>query len=78
MTPLRLRIKELREAKNLSQEQLAELVGVRQATISNHERGKASRIDFSLMENLAAALGVGPGALLVQVPDDPAEGNEVT
>ena len=70
MTPLRLRIRELREAKNLSQERLAEMVGVRQATISDHERGKARRIDLDLLEDLAAALGVEPGALLVQSADE--------
>lgn len=65
MTPLRLRIKEIREAKKLSQERLAEMVGVRQATISDHERGQARRIDLDLIEALCKALDVDPGDLLV-------------
>ena len=68
MTPIVLRLRELREAAGLTQEQLAELVGTRQGTISDHERGKATRIDYDLIERLADALGVEPGSLFKSVP----------
>ena len=69
MTPLLLRLRELREAAGLTQEQLAEMVGTRQGTISDHERGKATRIDYDLIERLADALGIQPGDLFERSPD---------
>lgn len=56
------RIKELREAKNLTQELLAEKVNVKPSAISNLERGK----NFPAPENLtkiAAALDIKLGDL---------------
>ena len=69
MTPLVLRLKQLRKAAGLTQAQLAEKVGVYQGTISDHERGKATRIDLSLIERLAETLGVEPGELFERAPD---------
>jgi transcriptional regulator with XRE-family HTH domain len=67
VSPIRLRVKELREALNLTQEQLAERAGgVRIATISAYESGRAIRPDLRVLERLAAALGVEPGFLLVR------------
>lgn len=66
MTPVSLRIQELREAKSLSQNQLAKLSGVRQATISEIEAGKTRRVAFDVLERLAVALGVDPGFLVVR------------
>ncbi len=63
MTPLRFRIKELRGARGLSQAALAELVGVRQATINDLENGYSRRDTLALLEKLAQALGVEPGEL---------------
>jgi putative transcriptional regulator len=68
MTPLQIRLRELREAADLSQLALAEAAGVRQATISALETGKARRIDFSTVERLAKALGVDPHQLFETVP----------
>lgn len=64
MTPLRVRLRELREEHELSQQALGDRAGVRQATISELESGKAKRIDFATLEKLADALGVEPGALI--------------
>ncbi len=64
MSPVRFRLRDLRAARGLTQEALAELAGVRQATISQIERGATSRIDLDVLERLAAALGVQPGELL--------------
>ncbi|MDB4916557.1 MAG: hypothetical protein JWM95_4201 [Gemmatimonadetes bacterium] len=64
MTPIRLRLKELREARGLTQLALGELADVRQATISEMESGRRQRIDLDILERLADALGVEPSALL--------------
>lgn len=66
MTPITLRVQELREAKALSQSELSRLSGVRQATISEIEAGKTRRVAFDVLERLAAALGVDPGFLVVK------------
>jgi putative transcriptional regulator len=64
MTPLRVRLRELRDEKGLSQQALGDKAGVRQATISDLESGKAKGVEFQTLEKLAAALGVEPGELL--------------
>ncbi len=68
MTPLQFRIKELREARGLSQATLAEHVGVRQATINDLENGHSRRDTLALLERLADALGVEPGELFERRP----------
>ncbi len=68
MTPLRFRIKELREARGLSQAALAEHVGVRQATINDLENGHSRQDTLALLEKLAHALGVEPGELFERRP----------
>lgn len=64
MTPLYLRVKELRQAKGLSQADLARSANVRIATISEIENEKTKRVDFDVLERLAAALGVDAGFLV--------------
>lgn len=64
MTPIVVRLRELREACGLSQLELSERAGVRQATISELESGKKQRLDFGILDRLCAALGVDPGELL--------------
>lgn len=64
MTPIRIRLREVREKAGLSQQALGELAGVRQAAISQIETGKNLRIDLGILERLAAALSVEPGELL--------------
>ena len=51
------RIRELRKRRNINQEQLAELIGVEPATISNIENGKNYPSMINL-ENIMNALGV--------------------
>ena len=70
MSPTRLRIRELRQGKNLTQAQLAELAGVRQATISDLESGKSRRL-LEVIDKLARALKVEPGDLLERAPARP-------
>lgn len=68
MTPIVVRIRAVREQKGWSQAELAERAGTRQATISEIETGRNSRIDLSLLERIAVALGVEPGELIVREP----------
>lgn len=52
-----IRIKEYREAKGISQEQLAEISGVSRTIISLLETGKTTVTTNSTMKKIAAALG---------------------
>lgn len=51
------KIKALRKTRGLTQQQLAEALGVQRATISNYEIGRRSP-HISELEKLAAVLGV--------------------
>ncbi len=64
MSPLILTIREWRERRGMTQAQLAERVGVRQATISDLETGQSRRIELDLLDRLARALRCKPADLL--------------
>jgi XRE family transcriptional regulator, regulator of sulfur utilization len=64
MSPIRLRVKELRDVKGWTQEQLAEHAGLTRATVNRIERGQIERVEFKTLEALADALGVEPGYLI--------------
>ena len=66
MTPVRLRVKELREAKGFSQRELARRAGVRSGTVIDIEHARTSRVDLAVLERLADALGVDPSRLIVR------------
>ena len=66
MTPIQLRVRELREARGWSQAELARRADVRAATLSNIETGQTKGIDFETLEKLAKALGCDPGYLIVK------------
>jgi putative transcriptional regulator len=68
MTPVRLRLREWREQRGLTQAALAERVGIRQATVSDLERGESARLDFALLERLCEALDIEPGELFEVEP----------
>ncbi len=65
MTPISLRLRELREASKLSQSELARRSGVAQYTISRLESGEQGSVNLLHLESLANALGVD-AALLIQ------------
>lgn len=67
MSPIILRLRQLRERKGWTQTQLAKLAGVRQATISQLESGRVRRVDFDVLEKLGRALGLPALRLLQQV-----------
>jgi transcriptional regulator with XRE-family HTH domain len=66
MTPLRVQIRELRDAKGWTQEQLATEAGITRATVNRLENSRSASIDFAVLERLAKALGVAPGLLIVE------------
>lgn len=57
------RLKELRKAKRLTQEEFAKIVGISQSYVSDIEKGKRD-MDFTLAERFAKALGVKPYELM--------------
>ena len=57
------KLRELRQKKLLTQAELAEMAGVRSATIADLERGK-HRPRPSTIRKIAAALGIRPEALV--------------
>ena len=64
VTPIRLRVREIREAQGLSQAALAERAGIRPATLSAIETGQTKGIDFDTLERLARALNI-PAQVLI-------------
>ena len=72
MSPIQIRLRELRTAKGLTQVQLAKLCGMPQSTISRIESGSTTGVDFETLDRLAAALGVHPSELIVygKIPFD--------
>ena len=68
MSPLTLRLKELRAARGLTQVALANKADVRRATISRIENGLSTAVDFDVLERLADALEADPGSLIVRTP----------
>ena len=66
MTPVQIRLLEQRLANGLSQEQLAEMVGMAQADISRIETGKTSAISLDVLDRLCRALKCEPGDILVR------------
>jgi len=66
MTPLSLRIKEIRQAKGWTQAELARRAGIRRATVNRIENARVKAIDLDVLEKLARALQVDPGYLIVK------------
>lgn len=67
MSPLSLRVAELRAAKGWNQQELAERAGVNRATIRRIEAG-SKRVDFDVLEKLADAFEVDPAVLIQRKP----------
>ncbi len=69
MTPISIRLEELRRARGLSQAELARVSGVPQSTISRIEAGKTNSIELGNLERLANALGVNAAVLIEHTPE---------
>ena len=63
--PVKLRLRELRESRFLTQEELAKAAGITVITVSRIERGVAEA-RLRTVRKLAAALGVEPAELVVR------------
>jgi len=66
MTPVRLRLAELRKAKGLTIDRLAALAKVDRSTVIRLEQQRTKRVDFAVLDKLSAALDVDPGFLIVR------------
>ncbi|WP_025409135.1 helix-turn-helix domain-containing protein [Gemmatirosa kalamazoonensis] len=65
---IRFRLREVREQRELTQLELAERVGVRQATISDLETGRAKTLRLTLLDALCNALQAEPAELIEYDP----------
>ncbi len=61
---MRTKLKELRERRKMTQEELANASGVSRTTIANIERGVETSTTIGTIAKLAEALGVTPAKLL--------------
>ena len=57
-------IKKARTEKGMTQEELAEKVGVKKSAVAKWENGRVSEIKRSNLKNLADTLGLNPNQLL--------------
>lgn len=64
-------IKEARLAKGMTQDELAEKVGVKKSAVAKWENGRVSEIKRSNLKNLSDALGLAPTKLLGDIELDP-------
>jgi transcriptional regulator with XRE-family HTH domain len=62
--PLRIQLREARTVRGLTQAKLAELAGVRHATVNRIENHRVASIDLGVLAKLANALGLPAGMLL--------------
>jgi transcriptional regulator with XRE-family HTH domain len=68
-TKARVFLREWRDLRGFTQPRLADVVGVRQATISDIETGKAKTLRLALLDKLAKALNIEPHELLQPPPN---------
>ena len=66
-------IKQARLAKSLTQEELAEKVGVQKSAVAKWENGRVSEIKRSNLKKLSEALGLNPNQLLDETKETPTE-----
>lgn len=64
-------IKKERIARGMTQEELAEKVGVKKSAVAKWENGRVSEIKRSNLKMLSEALGLNPNALLGDIESDP-------
>ena len=64
MTPVSVRVKELREGRGWTQTELAERAGITRVTLSRIENGHTKGIDFDTLDKLAKALDCHPATLI--------------
>ena len=73
---VKVQLKEIRTARNISQNELARLLEMSLANVQKIEYGKAKSIPLDTLDKLCKVLKCEPGDLLRFVPDDD-DGQEV-
>ena len=66
MSPIAIKLRELREQRGWTQQELCERSRVGRITVSRIENGHTKGIDFETLEKLAKALDVHPAVLIEQ------------
>lgn len=74
VTPIRLRVAELRALKGWTQQQLADAAGLTRVTVVRIESGSNERIELATLEALANALDVDASLLIVHERPRPRKG----
>ena len=65
------KIKEARKRKNMTQEELGNIVGVQKSAIAKYESGRVVNIKRSTLQKIASALNIRPSELVFE--DSPKE-----
>lgn len=60
------RIKQVREMRNISQEELGNQLGLNKSSIQRYESGQVQRIKLPILENMAKILNVDPSWLILK------------
>ncbi len=71
MSEMGNRIRDLRLAAGLTQEQLGEKVGLQKSAIAKYENGKTENMKRSVIQKMAEVLGVSPSYLMGFEDDAP-------
>ena len=74
------RIKQARESRKMSQEELGSLLGLNKSSIQRYESGQVQRIKLPILENMAKILNVNPNWLVLKAdnPDMPREPSNIS
>lgn len=70
---MKVRLKEVRMSRGLSQNKLAQLVNMTLQNVQKIEYGKTKGLQYDALNKLCKALECQPGDLLVYEPDDEPE-----
>ena len=60
------KIKEARKAKNMTQEELGNIVGVQKSAIAKYDSGRVVNIKRSTLQKIASALNIRPSELVFE------------
>jgi putative transcriptional regulator len=66
---VKILLKQVREARNVSQNKLAQLIGMSLQNVQRIEYGDAKSIPLDTLDKLCEALNCQPGDLLIRFPD---------
>ncbi len=70
MTPISIKVKELREQRGWTQAELAKRSGVSPVALNRLEKGRTKGVTFDTLQRLARALDVHPAVLIEQKGND--------